>query len=328
PVDRGTDHPAWSQTAFDNVQAALHAGDSYEVNLTHRESAVAGAGPADTYAALRARNPAPYAAFLQHDVEPDGPSGPATPDRAIRARGWLLAASPERYARITSDPNGVRRIEAKPMKGTAPRGATPEEDAALRDALTTDVKVRAENLMIVDLLRNDVSAVSRPGSVVVPELMATETYAAVHQLVSTVVGELLPEVSTVAALHALFPAGSMTGAPKLRTMEVIAAVEATARGVYAGAFGWVDGAGADLGVVIRSLAGSDGRTWRAGTGGGITVRSDVADEWAEAGWKLDRVLRAVRDTTAPDTTATDTTATGTAAAATAPAAPPAAPAPS
>ncbi|MDQ1105889.1 anthranilate synthase component I family protein [Nocardioides zeae] len=287
PVDRGKlQPPAWYRTAFTQVQEALHAGESYEVNLTHRAEAATTAAPAEVYAALRAATPAPYAAFLQHDVT-------GTSD-AARARGWLLAASPERYARIgPTDVGRARRIETKPMKGTAPRGATPAEDAALRDALTTDEKVRAENLMIVDLLRNDVSSVSRPGTVTVPELMVTETYAAVHQLVSTIVGELRPEVTTVEAVRALFPAGSMTGAPKHRTMQVIEAVESSARGVYAGAFGWLDGDGADLGVVIRSLASRDGRTWRAGTGGGITVRSTVEDEWAEAGWKLERVLAAV-----------------------------------
>ena len=287
PASRGTDRPpAWYRTAFTQVQEALHAGESYEVNLTHRAEAVTAAAPAEVYAALRAATPAPYAAFLQHDVT-------GAPD-ATRARGWLLAASPERYARIAPTDDGrARRIETKPMKGTAPRGAAPAEDAALRDALTTDPKIRAENLMIVDLLRNDVSSVSRPGTVTVPELMVTETYAAVHQLVSTIVGELRPEVTTVEAVRALFPAGSMTGAPKHRTMQVIEAVEASARGVYAGAFGWLDGEGADLGVVIRSLASRDGRTWRAGTGGGITVRSTVEDEWAEAGWKLERVLAAV-----------------------------------
>ncbi|NEN79849.1 anthranilate synthase component I family protein [Nocardioides zeae] len=291
PVDRGKcQPPTWYRTAFTQVQEALHAGESYEVNLTHRAEAATTAAPAAVYAALRAATPAPYAAFLQHDV-----TGGAD---AESARGWLLAASPERYARIAPTADGrARRIETKPMKGTAPRGATPAEDAALRDALTTDEKIRAENLMIVDLLRNDVSTVSRPGSVVVPELMVTETYAAVHQLVSTVVGELRPEVTTVEAVRALFPAGSMTGAPKHRTMQVIEAVESSARGVYAGAFGWLDGSGADLGVVIRSLASSDGRAWRAGTGGGITVRSTVEDEWAEAGWKLERVLAAVAAST-------------------------------
>jgi para-aminobenzoate synthetase len=147
--------------------------------------------------------------------------------------------------------------------------------------------------MITDLLRNDLSMVCLPGTVDVPSLMEVESYATVHQLVTTVRGRLRDDVSTVAALHALFPAGSMTGAPKRMTMEVIDEVEATARGVYAGAFGWVSGDGrADLGVVIRSLvAVPDGDRWRytLGTGGGITVRSDVAEEWAETRWKSERL---------------------------------------
>ena len=158
--------------------------------------------------------------------------------------------------------------------------------------------------MIVDLLRNDLSMVCEPGSVEVPVLMDVESYPSVHQLVSTVRGRLAEGVSTVAALRALFPAGSMTGAPKLRTMQVIDEVEDTPRGVYAGAFGWLAGDGrADLGVVIRSLMtdgdGSDERTYRLGTGGGITVRSDVAEEYAESRWKAERLLSALSASGSP-----------------------------
>ena len=188
-----------------------------------------------------------------------------------------------------------RTIETKPIKGTTPRGATPEEDEAQRVSLATDPRFRAENLMVADLLRNDVSMVSEPGTVAVPELMVVESYETVHQLVTTVRGRLRPEVTTLEALRALFPAGSMTGAPKLRTMQVIAEVEETPRSAYAGAFGWVAADGrADLGVVIRSLlTGGDGR-WTLGTGGGITVHSGVEEEYAETVWKADR-LRAVFD---------------------------------
>ena len=147
--------------------------------------------------------------------------------------------------------------------------------------------------MIVDLLRNDVSMVCEPGTVEVPSLMAVESYENVHQLVSTVRGRLRDDVSTLDALRALFPAGSMTGAPKLRTMQIIAEVEPTPRSAYAGAFGWIAADGrADLGVVIRSLfTAGDGR-WTLGTGGGITVHSQAEDEYAESAWKADR-LRAV-----------------------------------
>ena len=270
----GSPVPDEYAAAFARVQEHLHAGNSYEVNLTHRLARVADLDPVTAYLRLRELNPAPYSGFLQHDV--DG------------ARGWLLSSSPERYALITPD----RHLETKPIKGTTPRGATPEEDDAHRDRLASDPKTRAENLMIVDLLRNDLSLVCDVGSVEVPALMQVESYESVHQLVSTVRGHLRDDVSTVAALRALFPAGSMTGAPKLRTMQVIEEVEATPRGAYAGAFGWISGDGpADLGVVIRSLMTDGSGTWALGTGGGITVRSDVAEEWAESEWKAERLLR-------------------------------------
>ena len=260
--------------AFARVQEHLHAGNSYEVNLTHRLTITDDLDPVTAYLRLRELNPAPYSGFLQHDV--DG------------ARAWLLSSSPERYALVTPD----RHLETKPIKGTTPRGATPEDDDVLRERLATDPKTRAENLMIVDLLRNDLSMVCEVGSVEVPALMQVESYASVHQLVSTVRGRLRDDVTTVGALRALFPAGSMTGAPKLRTMEIIGEVESTPRGVYAGAFGWISGDGpADLGVVIRSLTTDGSGTWRLGTGGGITVRSDVDEEWAESEWKAERLLR-------------------------------------
>lgn len=270
--------------AFATVQEHLRAGNSYEVNLTHRLTRRADLDPLTAYLRLRELNPAPYSGFLQHDV--DG------------ARGWLLSSSPERYALITPD----RHLETKPIKGTTPRGATPDEDQAHRTRLAEDPKTRAENLMIVDLLRNDLSLVCEVGSVEVPALMQVESYESVHQLVSTVRGRLRDDVTTIGALRALFPAGSMTGAPKLRTMQVIEEVETTPRGVYAGAFGWISGDGpADLGVVIRSLVTDGSGTWSLGTGGGITVRSDVAGEWAEAQWKAERLLR-VFDSPGPDVT--------------------------
>jgi para-aminobenzoate synthetase len=266
--------PAAYDVAFARVQEHLHAGNSYEVNLTHRLTREADLDPVTAYLRLRELNPAPYSGFLQHDVDD--------------ARAWLLSSSPERYALVTPD----RHLETKPIKGTTPRGTTPEEDEAHRVRLATDPKTRAENLMIVDLLRNDLSLVCEVGTVEVPALMEVESYESVHQLVSTVRGRLRDDVTTVGALRALFPAGSMTGAPKLRTMRVIEEVEATPRGVYAGAFGWISGDGpADLGVVIRSLTTDGSGRWSLGTGGGITVRSDVAEEWAESEWKAERLLR-------------------------------------
>ena len=260
--------PRWYAEAFARVQEELRAGNSYELNLTYREEVTSDSSPLEIYRRLQSTNPAPYAGLLRHDDT------------------WLLSASPERYATI--DRNRV--LETRPIKGTTPRGGTPQEDAELRAQLATEPKFRAENLMIVDLIRNDLSMVCDVGTVEVPRLMEVESYATVHQLVSTVRGRLRDGVGTVDALRALFPAGSMTGAPKLRTMAIIDEVEATPRGIYAGAFGWISGDGrADLGVVIRSLFRSGARPWVLGTGGGITVLSDLQQEWAETRWKSGRL---------------------------------------
>ncbi len=249
------------------------------MNLTYRTEVASAADPVAAYLRLRELNPAPYAGFLQHDLR-DVPG----------ARAWLLSSSPERYATVGAD----RTIETKPIKGTTPRGRTPAEDDAHRHRLADDAKFRSENLMIVDLLRNDLSMVCEPGTVGVPTLMEVESYPSVHQLVSTVRGRLRDEVTTVGALRALFPAGSMTGAPKLRTMQVIEDVEDTPRGPYAGAFGWICADGrADLGVVIRSLTTSGDGRYLLGTGGGITVRSEVEEEYAESRWKADHLLAAL-----------------------------------
>jgi len=273
PPTQHTTPPGWYAAAFAEVQEQLHAGNSYEVNLTYRDDVGAVADVLATYERLRTSSPAPYAGLLSH-------------------RGThLLSSSPERFATVDRQ----RWLETKPIKGTTPRDADPELDERLRAKLATDVKYRAENLMIVDLLRNDLSMVCRVGSVEVPSLMTVESYTSVHQLVSTVRGRLADRVTTMGALRALFPAGSMTGAPKLRTMQIIDRVEASPRGVYAGAFGWVAADGrADLGVVIRSLMTTGEGTYSLGTGGGITVRSDVAEEYAESRWKADRLLSALR----------------------------------
>ena len=258
--------------AFAKVQEQLHAGNSYEVNLTYREYHGSELDPLEIHERLRSINPAPYSGMLQHGDT------------------WLLSASPERFAKIDRS----RTLETKPIKGTTPRGRTPRDDEELRRHLAEDPKFRSENLMIVDLLRNDLSLVCEPGSVQVPKLMQVESYVGVHQLVSTITGKLQPEVNTLGALRALFPAGSMTGAPKLRTMQIIEEVEADPRGIYAGAFGWISGDGrADLGVVIRSLFKGPGTDWILGTGGGITVRSDFNEEWLETLWKAERVRAAL-----------------------------------
>jgi para-aminobenzoate synthetase len=264
--------PDWYAQAFATVQEQLRDGNSYEVNLTYRTEERSDDEPVEIYARMRSTNPAPYSGLLRHGDT------------------WLLSSSPERYATIDRH----RRVETRPIKGTTPRGATTVADEELRRRLATDPKFRAENLMITDLLRNDLAMVCEPGTVEVPHLMEVESYASVHQLVSTVTGRLRAGVGTVEALRAMFPAGSMTGAPKLRTMQIIDDVEVTPRGVYAGAFGWISGDGrADLGVVIRSLFRTGAGPWLLGTGGGITGRSDVDGEWAETCWKAARLRAAV-----------------------------------
>ena len=260
--------PGWYLDAYAEVQRRLRAGDSYEVNLTLRRQLDAEADPVAVFERLCAAvGDAPYAGLVRHGGT------------------WLLSASPETYARVDG-----RSLVTRPIKGTTARCGDPDEDRAAAERLAREPRFRAENLMIADLARNDVGRVSEAGSVAVPELMVVEPHAAVHQLVTTVRGRLRPEVSTVQALRALFPPGSMTGAPKQRTMEIIDEVETSPRGVYAGAYGWVTGDGrADLAVVIRSLVRTPEDHWLVGTGGGITVHSDPMSEWTEAAIKIDRL---------------------------------------
>jgi anthranilate/para-aminobenzoate synthase component I len=275
-ADRSTSAPdvtTWPMDAytraFDLVQRELGRGNTYETNLTYRVEVASDEPPLSVYRRLRRTNPAPYAAYLQHD-------GVA-----------VLSSSPERFARIDDG-----WIETRPIKGTTPRDPDPEVDAAQARLLTTDPRLRAENLIVTDLLRNDLSTVCTPGTVVVPDLMRVESYASVHQLVTTVRGRLRDGVGVVDAVRELSPAGSMTGAPKLRTMELIAHVESTPRGVYAGSLGWMAPHAADLAVVIRTLV-HDGSRYVAGTGGGITTGSEALAEREEAEHKLSRLLAAL-----------------------------------
>ncbi|MGN6723321.1 MAG: anthranilate synthase component I family protein [Marmoricola sp.] len=262
--------PAAYEAAFAEVQRRLRAGDSYEINLTRRVALDSKRDPDQVFATLCDINPAPYAAHIWHDGT------------------HVLSASPESFVSILGG-----RVRTMPIKGTTARSSDPAEDVANRERLANDPRYRAENLMITDLMRNDLSQVCAPGSVEVIDLMHVESYSAVHQLVTTVEGDLTPGITAVEAIRALFPAGSMTGAPKQRTMEIIDAVEDTPRGVYSGALGWIRGNECELSVVIRTLIRDPANRWHAGTGGGITVHSDAASEWDESEWKLNRLVSAL-----------------------------------
>ena len=260
----GTPRPGISRAVYDaahaRVQALIAAGDIYQANLSFRADVPIQGNPLAIYARLRANARAGWGGIV-HD-----------------GRNWLLSLSPELF--FKSD--GVR-VEARPMKGTASRGADEAEDRALAAALAADPKQRAENLMIVDLIRNDLSRVAIPGSVVTPELFAVERYPTVHQMVSAVEAELTPGRDPVDLITALFPCGSVTGAPKLRAMEVIAEVETDARGPYTGAIGAIapDG-GAAFNVAIRTLVLEEGRhDARIGLGSAVVADSTMDGEWHE-----------------------------------------------
>jgi para-aminobenzoate synthetase len=249
----------------------LRAGESYELCLTNSIAAELDADPLSLYMELRRVNPAPFASYLRCG------------ELAV------LSSSPERFLRVDCE----GRAEAKPIKGTARRSEDAAEDARLAAVLQAGEKDRAENLMIVDLLRNDLGSVCAVGSVEVPALMEVESYETVHQLVSTVRGRLRPEASPLECVRACFPPGSMTGAPKLRTVEILEQLEGRARGVYSGAIGWFGAGGAcDLSVAIRAIV-HDGATATIGAGGAIVLGSDAEREYEEMLLKAAAPLRVI-----------------------------------
>ena len=246
------------QVAFDTVQAYLRAGDCYQVNLAQRFSAEASGDAWAAYLTLRELSPAPYSAFLNF------PSG------------QVLSASPECFLQLKSGAAATR-----PIKGTRRRGNDAAQDAALTESLRTHPKDRAENLMIVDLLRNDLGRCCQAGSVRVPALFAVESYAQVHHLVSTVTGQLADGEDALSLLRACFPGGSITGAPKQRAMEIIDELESQRRGLYCGAIGYIGFDGnMDSNIAIRTLFYANGEisTW---AGGGLVADSEAESEYQE-----------------------------------------------
>jgi para-aminobenzoate synthetase component I len=260
--------PRWSArdhaAAFARAAEYIRAGDIYQVNLTLPLDGSWQGDPAAIAAALGLRQPVGFGA------------------RVALGNAVLLSRSPELFFAL----DGAGGIETRPMKGTAPRDADPARDAALAAALTRDPKNRAENLMIVDLLRNDIGRIAEIGSVRVPALWEVETYATVHQMVSRIVGRLRPGVRLGGIFEALFPCGSITGAPKLRAMEIIRELEPWPRDAYCGAIGWAAPDGrAVFNVAIRTLTLFPDGAAVLNVGGGIVADSTAASEYEEALWK-------------------------------------------
>ncbi len=264
------------ETSVRRALEYIEAGDIYQVNLSQRFQTACPTDPFDVYLCLRAQSPAPFGAYLCY------------PGFSV------LSSSPERFLRY--EPRD-RTIETRPIKGTRPRGACPDSDRALARELLASEKERAENVMIIDLERNDLGRVAEIGSVTVDGLCELETYATVHHLTSTVRARLRQDRDVVDLLRATFPGGSITGAPKIRAMEIIDELETVARGVYTGAIGYLGLDGAlDLNIAIRTIVIKDGQA-SFQVGGGIVADSQPALEYEETlhkGAAMARVLLGAR----------------------------------
>jgi len=252
------------------IKEAIASGEVYQCVVSQRWTARLGVDPFDVYRALRALNPSPYLYYLE------------------TREASILGSSPEMLVRCRG-----MEVETRPIAGTAPRGANVEEDARLAEALLTDPKERAEHVMLVDLARNDLGRVSEVGSVAVSRYAAVEKFSHVQHLVSEVRGRLAAGRSAADALSACFPAGTLTGAPKIRAMEIIDALETRRRGVYGGAVGYFDAAGnCDMAIAIRTAVVERG-LWRVQAGAGIVADSVPEKEYAEAEAKAASMFRAI-----------------------------------
>ncbi|QNN65082.1 aminodeoxychorismate synthase component I [Sphingomonas rhizophila] len=262
----GRPRPRIGQAAYaeagDRVREHLFAGDFYQANLTFGNDLIVHGDPLALYAKLRAGSAAGWGGVVHNGSR------------------WLVSCSPEQFFTICDS-----LIEARPMKGTAPRRADPAEDRAEAETLAADEKQRAENLMIVDLMRNDLARVSEVGSVAVPELFVVETYPTVHQMVSRITARLRSGIGAVDVLETIFPCGSVTGAPKVAAIRALRDLEPEPRGAYTGSMGWIDpgpAGDAAFNVLIRTLEGTpESSICRLGLGSGLVVDSRIDDEWAE-----------------------------------------------
>jgi para-aminobenzoate synthetase component 1 len=260
--------------AFNRVKQYIHEGDCYQVNLAQRFSAHASGDAWTAYLALRDISPAPFMSYMN--------LGDAQSSLQV------LSASPERFLQVHG-----KHVETRPIKGTRPRSDNAVEDASNANDLQNSPKDRAENLMIVDLLRNDISKVCETGSVRADKLFALESFANVHHLVSTVTGKLAEDKTAIDLLHACFPGGSITGAPKFRAMEIIEELEPNRRGLYCGAIGYVGFDGnMDTNIAIRTAVYSDDEI-RFYAGGGVVADSELAKEYRETLDKASSMLELI-----------------------------------